>query len=796
MPESVPVPVAKHPHSDKSVFFYIQFIFLMAPKKASTQKPKKFSPPPSKEACSIVVDLSSDMNNKGDKILEEMKIAISTLVKLKIQYSSKDEIAIIVNGAKNTKNLVNDAWLDKAKQIEVVQPMGVCSLDYFDVINSLSFQNTDAHISEAIEVGLNLIISRVKKLKFNKRIICFTTSSNKLQTLNQKLLDELIENECKLNLILDDMSESRNPLISRLKNLSENSRGYFILSSLRESLESLSFFRTKKTLPRTTFRGVLDISPSLGVKIWCYKKSDDPKIPLSLKTTSNSLVDPVLNLKNEGENGEKDGTLRQRGVLTGGVINGSGKVQRELTYISLDNPDERIDEEQIVKGYRYGKDFVSVDKNFESSLKYKTEPELTLLGFTDRSRIPRHHFMGFLYQVISEPYDLPASLAFSSIVKACLDLDQVLIVRYVYRANLAPHLSVLLPYSKEVYDGFYMVDLPFAEDIRNYPFRSFESIKHNEEQLEAAEQLISSMDMMNIIYDEDLDGPVEFLKPTEVFNPVLQQFYENLHLRAMNGPDYPLPKDLDPAIAKACLPEKSPDSPYFALLKMAEVSLKKFEKNFKLVKQEAKAQQKKFWFSLDGKLQQAIQDLSLTSYNAPIIPKQEEGLADASMERQRIQDKIDLDLISMKTANVRTIDPVKDFREILARKDIDLVDRAIQQMKQVILKFIRDSIGDQYYGKCLDCLKELRNGCCREEEAEKFNEFLKELKAQFSEDPIRAEFWQLLVRDHITLINENEAKKSNVTPEEADKFLLEKQERTYVLPEKKQNEDELFGELE
>ena len=57
---------------------------------------------------------------------------------------------------------------------------------------------------------------------------------------------------------------------------------------------------------------------------------------------------------------------------------------------------------------------------------------------------------------------------------------------------------------------------------------------------------------------------------------------------------------------------------------------------------------------------------------------------------------------------------------MLARRDVDLVDKAIDQMKERIVSLVNDSIRDQLYPKALECLVALRNGCVQEEESHKY----------------------------------------------------------------------------
>ena len=121
---------------------------------------------------------------------------------------------------------------------------------------------------------------------------------------------------------------------------------------------------------------------------------------------------------------------------------------------------------------------------------------------------------------------------------------------------------------------------------------------------------------------------------------------------------------------------------------------------------------------------------------------------------------------------------------MLARRDVDLVDKAIDQMKERIVSLVNDSIRDQLYPKALECLVALRNGCVQEEESQKyllplpsyryllifcvkrFNAFLAEVRG-FYEGKRRDEFWQCVVRSKVSLISSEEADDSDVSPQES-----------------------------
>ena len=58
---------------------------------------------------------------------------------------------------------------------------------------------------------------------------------------------------------------------------------------------------------------------------------------------------------------------------------------------------------------------------------------------------------------------------------------------------------------------------------------------------------------------------------------------------------------------------------------------------------------------------------------------------------------------------------------------------ALHQMSKIILKFVKQSIGGNLYDKAFECLSHMRTTAANEDEAAIFNNFLRELKRDFSQ---------------------------------------------------------------
>ena len=90
----------------------------------------------------------------------------------------------------------------------------------------------------------------------------------------------------------------------------------------------------------------------------------------------------------------------------------------------------------------------------------------------DKSKIPRHTLMGEA-DIVVPTEDPVARKLFSSFIYSMISLNRYAIARYVPRNNkngVSPKLVVLMPYRTAEKELLYLIELPTAEDIREYPF--------------------------------------------------------------------------------------------------------------------------------------------------------------------------------------------------------------------------------------------------------------------------------------------------------------------------------------
>eukprot|EP01117_Protostelium_nocturnum_P014755 TRINITY_DN5645_c0_g1_i1.p1 TRINITY_DN5645_c0_g1~~TRINITY_DN5645_c0_g1_i1.p1 ORF type:complete len:726 (-),score=197.55 TRINITY_DN5645_c0_g1_i1:67-2244(-) len=694
----------------------------------------------SKEAVVIILDVGSAMSKEG---LEGAMKAVRLLARQKVLFGSKDEIGLVLFGSKETKNSLYQEGEDSSyKFINVVEDVGFPSLSLLRKINEIQKEGERGDLLDALVVGMDLLVKRQQeepKKKCQKRIFVVTSAGDVINVEGLEMIVEKFTNmEAKLNVIgidFDEEDEEGNVHPSQnkselkienesfLKDLTNRVGG--VIVPVNQAIEMMSYFRSKAIVQRNSYQS-LEISPEMKISVCTYLRSYETKTPTMEKISTVSLESP------------HPGTM---------------KAVTQRTYHTINDLDHTVEEEEKIKGYKYGKTLVPFAKIDESKLKYEADRCLKVIGFTNSKNVPRSHFMGTTEMVIPLPADEVAQVALSSLIHALAETESVAIVRYVKRANSIPHLGVLIPHIKPGVECLYFNSLPFAEDLRQYTFpslhpeRARKNYVPNEEQLSAMDSLIDSLDLTKAAQDDE-GNFMEALKPKHTYNPVHQHLYQAIEERALN-PESPI-TPLDPVIEKYLNPDEG-------LFNKAEPVLKKLKTSFPLQKSEQiKAKNERvFWQnSLAANL------VKLDSY----LPNSEKK---GKMEGKNIS----LDqILSKGVAEVGSIKPVEDFREMLGRRDVDLVEIAMEGMKKRIFQLVNDSILSQLYPKAFDCLLAFRESAILEDESDYFNRFMHELRNSF-ENKKRNDFWKLVVERQISLITSEESQDSDVSPEDSFKFL-------------------------
>ncbi|BBN01736.1 ATP-dependent DNA helicase 2 subunit 2 [Marchantia polymorpha subsp. ruderalis] len=467
-----------------------------------------------KETLILLVDIGPSMHPHLDYAAR----AISALVQRKIVHNKHDEVGLVFFGANDTDNELSSE-LGGYEDIVVLRPIAVVSEELAQAVDQFSKEYGTSDFMDAMVVAMDLIVKKCAAgSKGNKRIYLITdgespvkepeegTKSEQVELLRNQLqmhniiLDAVVIRLKGENGALESKASQENEFL--LRSFADGTMGDLVLVESYTTL--LGAVKSRSVSPTTLYRGDLELTPNMSIKVWVYKKVSSERMPtLRIYSDKAPLLDTTA----------------------------THEVKFDIEYKSSVDLDVSIAPEQRIKAYKYGPQYVPISSKEEEALKFRTEKGLKVVGFTDKSNVPRHYFMKETNVFVPELRNTRSTLAISCLARAMEAEGKVAIVRCVWRAGQANvALGVLTPClgsDDSVADCFYFNNIPFSEDLREFAFASFKDRPSTQQptrlQQEAADALVQMMDLV------PYPGQ-EFLMPERTVNPVLQTFKEQFQL--------------------------------------------------------------------------------------------------------------------------------------------------------------------------------------------------------------------------------------------------------------------------
>lgn len=679
-----------------------------------------------KEALLLLIDVGPLMHN----VLPEVEKICSMLVQKKLIFGKYDEVGVVLFGTEDTDNeLTNE--IGGYEHVVVLSHLKVVDGDLIKVLEELPRGTVNGDFLDAIVVGMDMLIKKFGQTKGKKRLCLITnaihpikdpfegTKQDQVNTIAAQMAAHGMKMECIVYREEQEMDgnksaiEENDLLLDTISKMTSSRKVH-----VENSTSLLGALRTRNISPVTIYRGDLELSSEVKVMVWVYKKTSEEKFPTLKKYSDKAPETDKL---------------------------ASHEVKVEYEYKKVDDPSKVVPPEQRIKGYRYGPHVVPISSAEWEAVKFKPEKGVKLLGFTDGSNIMRHYYMKDVNIVIAQPGNTKAALAVSALARAMKEMNKVAIVRCVWRQGqthvvigvLTPNISD----RDDVPDSFYLNVLPFAEDVREFQFPSFSnlpsSLLPNNEQQEAADNLVKMLDLAPT-------GKGECLQPEFTPNPVLERFYRYLELKSRH-PDAAVPP-LDETLKKITEPDSD-------LLSHSKPVIDEFRRLFELKE--------------NPKLKKSARRLLRDKPSGSNEEREDPGNIDDAEAINSIEPAS-----AFKVKKIGDSNPVQDFESMMLRRDgTEWVNKAIADMKSIILQLITDSYEGDNFEKVLDCLIALRKGCILEQEPKQFNDFLLKL-CKFCTEKDLASFTEFLASKNFMLISKTEAEESEITEDEAKSFLV------------------------
>ncbi|KZT24684.1 SPOC domain-like protein [Neolentinus lepideus HHB14362 ss-1] len=693
-------------------------------------------------------------------------------VKLKIQemiYHGRktEQCGVILFGAAETKNMINDrsGGYDHVLNYIDINPPNASTLAK---LSELQPSEEIGDPIDALVVGIETQRTYLANKKtWTKKIVLLTDGENPIEVEDwETIVEKMNTLEISLTIVGVDFDDDELPFHEENKSTIKRANETFFHQFTAElengvagtcalAIQEISrpdVKTVKSTLMSSILRlGDVDTRSDEAIEVVVkyskctaitrpksFKKFGKRQLPHGEQTDpeSNLWVELKMQTKYVLEEEDEDSDVEMKDGEDGSedtkVEKGDGKKEPEA-----------LDKETLQRGFKYGSTYVLCpDGSFP---KLDTRKGIDIAGFFKAKNFRRDHPMGEVYYVWADPNQPQQQVALSSIVQV-MDKEGVMaIARWVNKDGAEPKMGVLCPSVFEKVDCLLWVQMPFADDVRKYTFASLETLvtkngeqilKHpylpTKEQMDAMDNFVDAMDLMEAGEKDEEGNRSPWFDTRLSYNPALhrvkQALFHGAVVSDLNTNPLPPPH---PELLKYFTPPKR-------VLKRARSTIEDCKTAFD-VKQVPKkvARQRK-----DGHVRAPDEDEDMLLLDK-IPPRTQSQLrASASAQRLPVKDgsgsetEDDEELLLDQGAKpskelptsgpepgriVGRTQPLEDFRRNLVSGD--LVSKAVEDLGWVVRDIVLKPFASRRTEELLQCLRELREVCLKEDEIDAWNEW-------------------------------------------------------------------------
>ncbi|KAI9774426.1 MAG: ATP-dependent DNA helicase II subunit 2 [Geoglossum simile] len=652
------------------------------------------------------------------------------------------------------------------EHISVLQPISqILMPNLRDLQGKIRVSETDSGDAiSAIVIAIQMITAYCKKLKYKRKIVLVTNGRGSMDAddigeITKKMKKDGIE-LVVLGVDFDDPEyhveeEDKDPVKagneSTLKALTEDCDGVF--GTLKQAVSELGIPRIKPVRPVPSYKGQLTLGDleafetALAIDVERY-----PRTMIAKPPSATQFVERTDEAANEGDSMQSSHTLApDSGTLADGKTAGILTAIKSSRIYQVDDENiiggkREVAREELAKGYEYGRTAVHISESDENVTKLETQASMGIVGFVQKDMYERYMNMSVSCVIIAQKANPKASIALSSLVRALFELESYAVARLVTKNDKPPIMLLLAPSVDVDYECLIDVQLPFAEDIRNYKFPPLDKVVTvsgktlKEHRNLPTDQLVKAMsdyvDQMDLsTFGEDDEGnPTEYMQTDETYSPLLHRINQAIRWRAVHPLD-PVPPAYE-ILTKYAHPPQD-------LLNLARKNLK---------------------------------DLTAAADVKKVPPKQK--------SRKRTREKplsglnVEELLGRQKRTRISADNAIPEFKQMLATtEDLGAIQDAAKQMSHIIISQIKHSLADSGYGRATEGLRVMREELTALEEPAIYNDFIKELKGKIMAGDLggdRREMWWEIRRNQLGYITSKMSGLSSITDEQAKQFLLAK----------------------
>ncbi|KAI1126669.1 Ku70/Ku80 N-terminal alpha/beta domain-containing protein [Nemania abortiva] len=724
-----------------------------------------------KEATIYIVDLGSSMadchNGRIESDLDWSMRYVWDKISTTVAASRKTwNVGVIGVRTDETDNPLEgqDEGCEGYEHISVLQELGPMTMRNLEALRGrVKASNTQAgDCISAIVLAIEMIEKFTKKLKYNRKIILVTDGEAPIDNSDIDDISEKIK-RCGIQLIVlgvdfddaefgfkeEDKLDTKEQNEAILRDLVEKCDGLY--GTIAEAISELETPRVKSVKPYKTYDGLLTLGdPSvhedaMSINVERYFKTHKATVPpasrVVIKTGSDGSPSGAVETADGDEMQGVEPTASFSAV----------KDARTYRVSDKEAPGGKrdVDRDELAKGYEYGRTAVHISESDYNITKIETTKSFSIVGFIYQEKYEPFLNMGETCMTIAQKFNDAAALKLSSLIHSLHELESYAVARIVTKDGKEPVLVLLAPHIEPEFECLYDVPLPFAEDVRSYPFPPLgkvitvqgNTITENHRNLpskelqEAMDDYVDAMDISSWEKDDEGNRTMEYAPVEDLFSPPLHRINQVIRHRA-TYPNEPIPPT--PAI----------------LLKYASPPQ-----------------------DLVAKVKSDLEDL-IDKASVKRVPPKAKGRRDKS-DRPKPISGLDIDALLKQPENKRAkIDPDKAIPEFkqkveLADDQADIED-ATKQMGAIIREMVTKSFGDQDYDRALEHIGVMRDTAIEYEYPGLFNSFMTDFKTRLFSgefDGDRRELWWKIKFAKLGLVDSNQSEHSKVTTEEAAEFL-------------------------
>ncbi|KAI3336693.1 Ku70/Ku80 N-terminal alpha/beta domain-containing protein [Xylariaceae sp. AK1471] len=721
-----------------------------------------------KEATVYIIDLGSSMadchNGRIESDLDWSMHYIWDKISTTVAASRKTWNVGVIGVRTDETDHPLEGQVEGYDNISVLQELGPMTMKGLaalrDRVKTSDTQTGDC--ISAIVLAIEMIEKLTKKLKYNRKIILVTDGeapidnsdindiSEKIKRTNIQLTVLGVDfDDAEFGFKEEDKSSIKEQNEEILRDLVEKCDGLY--GTIAEAIAELDTPRIKSVKPYKTYDGLLTLGDpnvhedAMGISVERYFKTHKATVPPASRVVMKTEAkDDPSGVAETADGDEMQGVEPTPNFSA---------VKDARTY-KVNDPDapggkRDVDRDELAKGYEYGRTAVHISESDYNITKIETTKSFSIVGFIYQEKYEPFLNMGETCMTIAQKSNDAATLKLSSLIHSLHELESYAVARIVTKDGKDPALILLAPHIEPDFECLYDVPLPFAEDVRNYPFPPLgkvitvqgNTITENHRNLpsqeltDAMDDYVDTMDISSWEKDDEGNRTMEYAAVEDLFSPPLHRINQVIRHRAIY-PSQPVPPV--PAI----------------LLKYANPP--------------------------EDLVERAKSDLEDLIDKASVkkVPPKAKGKRDKADKPKPISG-LDIDALLKQPENKRAIispdNAIPEFKQKveLADNQADVED-AIKQMGGIIRDIVTKSFGDKDYDRALEHIGVMRETAIDYEYPGLFNFFMKDFKTRLLSgefDGNRRELWWQVKGAKLGLIDSNASEHSKVTPQEAAEFL-------------------------